>query len=314
VEIEQYFAVRPDIDLTLKKVNMDWKLNDWVEHSAFGVGQVIEDRVDKVDVHFVTAGKRTLVKSANLVSATPPSPGFRFPTSPKKSRTSRFTVERPPVRPRLDFEHFVACFKNRFPEGFDGQDFEKEEREYKQNTAKTLKQELAKDAFEKLLGENNFNEICKIAKKVLQKTNLAYPIEKARLVDGIKIVENQEPFAKVLYELLHHSDEMELSFTRFSDVLSQIGANSWPIATYYQFLKSDGEWMLLKPSIMKRMADSLNFSLNYKPEPNWPTYLKLQELANQVEFELRKRELIPHSRIDVQSFIFASIWIEEGKY
>jgi hypothetical protein len=41
-------------------------------------------------------------------------------------------------------------------------------------------------------------------------------------------------------------------------------ANKWPIATYFQFLASDGEWMFMKPSIMKRMADSLNISLNYK--------------------------------------------------
>jgi hypothetical protein len=91
-------------------------------------------------------------------------------------------------------------------------------------------------------------------------------------------------------------------------------ANSWTIATYYPFLASDGKWMFMKPSIMKPMAESLKVSLNYKAEPNWLTYSKLQELANRVESELQARGLKPHSRMDVQGFIWASIWIEEGKY
>jgi hypothetical protein len=43
-------------------------------------------------------------------------------------------------------------------------------------------------------------------------------------------------------------------------------------------------------------------------------YSKLQELAGRVELELQNRGLKPHSRIDVQGFIWASIGIEDGKY
>ncbi len=96
-----------------------------------------------------------------------------------------------------------------------------------------------------------------IAKHVLRSTNLVYPIEKAKLVDGVEGVANQEPFARALFDLLHGAAEMEGRFVKFADLLSQIGANKWPIATYYQFLASDGKWMFMKPSIMKRMADSL---------------------------------------------------------
>jgi len=107
---------------------------------------------------------------------------------------------------------------------------------------------------------------------------------------------------------------MEGPFKKFCDLLSEMGANKWTIATYYQFLASDGKWMFMKPSIMKRMAESLKISLNYKPEPNWLTYSKLQELADRVDVELRNRGLNPRSRIDMQGFIWASIQIEEGKY
>ena len=80
-------------------------------------------------------------------------------------------------------------------------------------------------------------------------------------------------------------------FSKFCDLLSEMGANNWTIATYYQFLASDGKWMFMKPSIMKRMADSLKVALNYKAEPNWLTYSKLQELADRVELELHNRGL-----------------------
>ncbi|HWY56680.1 MAG TPA: hypothetical protein VNZ03_19595 [Terriglobales bacterium] len=69
----------------------------------------------------------------------------------------------------------------------------------------------------------------------------------------------------------------------------------------------------MKPSIMKLMAESLQISLNYKAEANWLTYSKLQELADRVELELQKRGLKPHSRIDVQGFIWAAIGIEDDK-
>ena len=61
--------------------------------------------------------------------------------------------------------------------------------------------------------------------------------------------------------------------------------------------------MFMKPSIMKRMADSLNISLNYKAKPNWLTSAKRGELADRIDAELRSRGLKPHSRIDVQGFI-----------
>jgi len=70
----------------------------------------------------------------------------------------------------------------------------------------------------------------------------------------------------------------------------------------------------MKPSIMKRMAESLQISLNYKAEPNWLAYSKLQELADRVYLELQNRGLKPHSRIDVQGFIWAAIGIEDDKY
>jgi hypothetical protein len=305
-------ALQHDALSALNDIAMNCKPHDWIEHSAFGLGRVNEDRGDRLDIDFITSGAKTILKTAELKSALSP-PDFKFPSDKAKARTPRFKVERPP-RPPLDFDHLVGSFLRFFQGGFDSEDFENRERHYKAEAARLLRTDLSRDRFDTLLRNRDHTGVCAIAKKVLQSTNLVFRVDKAKFGDAVDNVTNHERFANALYELLYGSTEMEEHFTKFCDVLSEMGANEWTIATYYQFLASNGKWMFMKPSIMKRMADSLKIALNYKREPNWLTYSKLQELADRVDMELQKRKLTPHSRIDVQGFIWTSIQIEEGKY
>jgi hypothetical protein len=293
---------------------MKWKSQDWIEHASFGLGRVNENRGDRLDIEFINSGPKTILRTTDLKPANPPSLDFRFPRDKRKSRTPQFKLERPPRRPPLDFDHLVNCFISRFPDGFEGQDFHDAERGYKEDAADTLKQKLGKDALETLLQEKNYAQVCATAKQVLQSTNLAFRIEKAKFADAVENPANHERLANALYELLYGSGEMEQRFGSFSGLLSEMGVRKWTVATYFQFLASDGKWMFMKPTIMKRMAESLKMSLNYKSEPNWLTYSKLQELADRVELELRNRKLMPHSRIDVQGFIWSSIEIEEDNH
>jgi hypothetical protein len=293
---------------------MHCKANDWIQHNVFGLGRVNGDRGDRLDIEFINFGAKTILKTIQLKPALSP-PGFQFPEEKSKSRRpSQFKVERAQRRSPLDFDHLVECFVRFFDGGFDAEDFEERERKYKADAATVLKDKLGKDAFADLLRGGQYAEACGIAKHVLRSTNLVFRIEKAKFADAVDNVTNQERLAKALFDVLHGSGEMEQRFTNFCGLLSAIGVNKWPIATYFQFLASDGKWMFMKPTIMKRMAESLKISLNYKSEPNWLTYSKLQELADRAELELQNRKLTPHSRIDLQGFIWASIEIEEGNY
>ena len=293
---------------------MHWKPQDWIEHASFGLGRVNESRGDRLDIEFINSGPKTILRTTELKPANAPSLDFRFPSDKRKSGSSQFKVERSPRRPPLDFDHLVSCFISRFPDGFEGQDFHDEERGYKEKARDALKDTLEKDAFESLLRDGNYAEVCHIAKAILG-TNLVFKIERAKFDDGVKNIAKHEPFANALYDLLYGSAEIEEAhFTKFCDVLSEMDANKWTIATYFQFLASDGKRMFMKPSAMRRMADSLKIALNYKSEPNWLTYVKLQELAKRVDLDLRNRNLNPRSGIDVQAFIWTSIQIEEGKY
>ena len=51
---------------------MTIKLNDWVQHTRFGIGQVSALRGDKLDIAFVDTGDKTLLVSAPLQHATFP--------------------------------------------------------------------------------------------------------------------------------------------------------------------------------------------------------------------------------------------------
>jgi hypothetical protein len=156
----------------------------------------------------------------------------------------------------LDFNHLVECFLRFFDGGSESKDFEDRERKYKADAANQLKDKLGKDAFESLLRDGKYAEVCHIAKDILD-TNLVFKIEKAKFSDGIKSVEKHSLFANALYDLLHGSGEMEARFTKFSRFLSEIGANNWPIATYFEFLASDARCMFMKPSAMKRIRNNV---------------------------------------------------------
>jgi hypothetical protein len=77
-----------------KQTLKNWKAQDWIEHASFGIGQVSESREDKLDIEFVSGGRRTILKSTELKPAVSPSPDSKFPKV--KSHTARIKVERAP--------------------------------------------------------------------------------------------------------------------------------------------------------------------------------------------------------------------------
>jgi hypothetical protein len=72
----------------------NWKAHDWIEHASFGLGQISESREDKLDIDFVSGGRKTILKSTELRPAASPSTDFKLPRVKSKSRTPRMKVER----------------------------------------------------------------------------------------------------------------------------------------------------------------------------------------------------------------------------
>jgi hypothetical protein len=82
-----------------KQTLKNWKAQDWVEHASFGLGQISESREDKLDIDFVSGGRKTILKSTELRPAASPSLDFRFPSVKSESVPSRIKVEPAARRP-----------------------------------------------------------------------------------------------------------------------------------------------------------------------------------------------------------------------
>lgn len=290
---------------------MNFKVNDWVWHPIFGDGEVQRADGDKYVVRFVAVGEKLLVKTAITSPGAPPHPEFKFP---KTATKPRFRVQPPKQREIFTFDHLVSGFTSFFPDGFEGAKFDEHERAYKQQAAQLLADSLGGGTLQRLAAAEDYGGVCDRAMKVVQATNLIFKQEKIQLKAALARAENQKTFSQGLEGLLGAELPEENAFESFVEALSRINALKWTTATYFQFLHSNGERMFMKPAVMQRMSDSVNVALNYRVEPNWLTYCKLQDLARRVTEELTSRGLRPRSPMDTQGFIWSSIRLAEGKY
>ena len=75
--------------------DMNFKLDNWVEHPSFGRGQIREDRGDNIFIRFVDVGEKLLIKTAKLTPCSAPAADFAFPAAPRKARRSTKAVRSP---------------------------------------------------------------------------------------------------------------------------------------------------------------------------------------------------------------------------
>jgi hypothetical protein len=77
--------------LSAKRISMNWKSQDWIEHASFGLGCVSENRGDRLDIDFIKSGTKTILRTTDLKPAEPPS-DVKLPRAKNKSRTSRMNA------------------------------------------------------------------------------------------------------------------------------------------------------------------------------------------------------------------------------
>lgn len=273
----------------------------------WGIGQVLEDAFgENVRVFFVGAGEKVLKLSyVNLIKVQGDEAVHLILNNPKLVNKGKATKYR-------SFSQLIDNFRKVFPEGFDGDDYLQNERNYKVDAHNLMVNLLDEKSFDLLLASQNHNEICKRALQVVNKTNLIFPNEKMSLRDGLNSDQNQQLFSEKLYSLLYGEDELEKRFNAFSDCLMDINAAMWTIATYFLFITFTSDHMFLKPTVTQKAAEICGFELNYQPELNCLTYRKLLELSKYLFDELSS--LKPKDMIDIQSFIWCTARISKGEY
>jgi len=263
----------------------------------WGLGQVLEDSASSsVRVFFVGAGERQLsLDHVSLVQvqgdeaahpvldnlrAIPSDGGVRYLSLPR-------AIER---------------FLELYPEGFYGDKYLSQERNYKVRAHELALSLIGEDALSALCQAGKFGEVSRLAQRIVNATNLIFPNEKMSLKDGLIDPKPQEAFSNALRKLLYSSEPFEDRFTDFARVLGEIGAAKWTTATYFPFLVHPEEHMFVKPTVTQKAAELSAFEINYRPELNWITYKCVLDYSTYLRNALTA--LKPRDMIDVQSFMW----------
>ena len=289
---------------------MKFSEGERVRHSNkpdWGIGQVLDDSDDEeVRVFFVGIGEKTLKSHyANLVKVSGSEADHPILDNLRASGEGKKLAYR--SLPLL-IENFIKTF----PDGFYGEPYKRNERDYKLEAHQLLVSSLGREDFHSLLATQEYAETVKRALAVVNKTNIIFPNEKMLLKDVVKTDNAKRLFSERLYSLLYGDSSVEQRFTGFADCLLEIDAAKWTIFTYFPFIAFPQEHMFLKPIVTQEAAAVCGFELNYRKELNWLTYSKLLEFSKYLFNALS--ELKPRDMIDIQSFLWCTAKIDDGGY
>lgn len=207
-------------------------------------------------------------------------------------------------KPMIAFPAAKEHFLERYPGGFYGEKFNATERDYKCELAVVAHELLSKEVLLPLIEAESYQQICENAGKLISHrlNNLPASYEKMAFKDGFKKLNDPKLFALSLFEFLHGSVDLEIRFNGFSSVLRKMEADKWPIITNFRFFLFSTKDVFIKPTNLQHAAEVSRFMINYKPELNWLTYLRVMDFYKTL-FD-RMQELNPRDMIDVQSFIW----------
>lgn len=264
---------------------------------AWGLGEVLEDsNGESVKAFFVNEGEKTLLLKFVQPELVPEAEASHPVLDNLKISSDPKAIKYQSLPKSIEY------FLSEFPGGFHGDRFNDEERGYKIEAHNLGRELLGQTQLADLVNSERYDEICKRALKVANKTNLIFPNEKMALKDGLVHIDSQEKFAKLLQSFLYGDMEVSTRFSDFAKHLENIGAAKWTTVSYFPFILRPDEFMFVKPMITQHIASLCGYELNYKPQLNWLTYQSVLNFSQYLEEELS--ELKPRDMIDVQSFMW----------
>ena len=279
---------------------MKYNKGERVRHPTrdnWGLGEVLADSDGgSVRVFFVDAGEKTIsldiiqpIQVSEVEASHPVLDNLRIDKSASGIKYQSLAES-------------VQFFLKEYPEGFYGEKYKKDERDYKFKAHKLALELLDKEAFQSLLTQQDYLEIRKRTLRVINKTNIISQYEKMSLNNGLDNEEVQRAFSITLYNLLYGEGDLRQRFEAFSEVLETAGAGKWPVISYFLFFLFPHKYMFVKPTIMRHLSDLCGFEINYKPQVNWLTYKCILDFSEYLFHELS--DLKPRDMIDIQSFMW----------
>ncbi len=279
---------------------MKYKKHDRVKHptmESWGLGEVLEDSTERMlRVFFVGVGEKKLV--LDIVE----------PIKVDKEKNKHPILDNLKLSdqtPAIKYKSLpssIEYFLSKFPEGFKGEKYLEEERNYKVSAHTSAKELLGENHFLSLVEKEDYEEITKIALKIVNSTNLIFPNEKMALKDGLSSLESKKQFSNELFNLLYGKDDFSKNFQSFCTFLDNIKAGKWTTATYFPYIFQPEKYMFVKPTITQHAADLSRFEICYSPQVNWKTYKLILNFSEYLRTALV--ELEPRDMIDIQSFMW----------
>lgn len=266
---------------------------------AWGLGKVLSVTPENIDVFFVGAGAKRLSKSfAKLEIAEGGTAKHRLLDN--LIETSQIGGASY-VTLAAAIERFLAIH----PGGMESKDFVKEEREASIRGHQFCIQLLDQAELAGLIAGGRYQDICDRARHIESGTNLLTKSDKTALYGALDQPLSQKTFSLGLADLLYGTDSEEERFKRFLHTLNLLEINKWPIATLFGFIRFPQERAFIKPTVIQNAAKAFCWRINYKPEPNWRTYVAVLRLYNHIRTSLLEEGMMPRDLIDVQSFIWS---------
>jgi hypothetical protein len=194
-----------------------------------------------------------------------------------------------------------------FPAGFRDETYMDWERGYKWEAHERWCQVLRRNTFQSLLDDGDFAAVAKHAVSIESRTNLLFSFEKMALRDAVKEKDGARRFAEGLWNFLYGDGSDQDRFEAWVDAIGglprrQTRVLTWPMATIWGFIAQPEKHIFIKPMVTRRAAAEYGVEFDYKSQPNWETYVSMQEFAEQVRED--QGDLGARDMIDLQSFIW----------
>jgi hypothetical protein len=218
---------------------------------GWGIGRVVSEDGDKIDVYFEAVGPKQLVRSmAGLEDVPDENVGEHdLLRHLKPDAEGRFSA------PPMTFEDMVQNFLRIEGGGFDHPKYIAEERVYKEKAVALTKQLLAPENLRQAVASGKFTEVYDAYRKSVNATNILSPFEKAKL--GDVPTGKHESFARVVVDLLDAGADFDRRFDALADTFRDLGVGSWPTCTHGLFLLHIDKHLVVKPHYVNRAADAL---------------------------------------------------------
>lgn len=294
----------------------------------WGIGLILQNLPDHWVLFFENGGEKKLLKKVADSMLTPKA----LNADELAAMTARASGRKPKAAPKpsgglikkkvprgagprfVTIASQIALFEKLFVGGFGGETFIKEERGtnadnakegYKEYGIALAKKTLSKDAF----AAGDVNALFDAAHKVLQATNIVFPIEGAipfrqlsdddrkKAVDGLK-------------DLLHGDAPYGERLAKFTGALNLkdgkgVGKKvTWPLATVFAALFDPNEHTAVKPTAFANQAQTLGLSVDKSAPLTAENYALFLNIAKKTQALLIEAGHQPRDLVDVYSFIW----------